>query len=178
MTMLRLRHRARLRRKEIETLASGIREAFGMDTFSPEDAVERADVGEGTTVLLLGEEILMLEVQERPLPTVRGLLRWPAVKRWVTVDMGAVPYVCNGADVMAPGIVDADRSILEGHLVWVRDERNQRPLAVGEAVMTGEVMAVAEKGKSIRALHHVGDEYWTHGHEEPETPPAGEPEKA
>jgi len=65
-----------------------------------------------------------------------------------------------------------------GALVWVRDEKNLRPLAVGEALMTGAEMAESRKGKSIRALHHVGDEYWTVGHEEPETPPAEEPEKA
>jgi len=113
-----------------------------------------------------------------PVLSVRGLLKWPATKRWVTVDMGAVPYVYNGADVMAPGIVEADPAIAVGDLVWVRDEKNRRPLAVGAALMTGAEMAAAEKGKSVKAVHHVGDEYWTHGHEEPEKPAPDEAEKA
>jgi PUA domain protein len=173
---LRLRHRSRLRRKEVEAVAAQILETFGAETFQPDDPVERAEVGEDRVGLLLGEDILALDLGGRVALTVRGLLRWPASRRWVTVDMGAVPFVYNGADVMAPGIVDADRVIARGDLVWVRDERNKRPLAVGEALLSGAEMAAAEKGKSIKAVHHVGDEYWLHGHEAPEKP-APEPEE-
>jgi len=76
------------------------------------------------------------------------------------VDMGAVKFVYNGADVMAPGIVKADASIAIGDFVWVRDERNLRPLAVGEALMSGAEMGASEKGKSVRSIHHVGDDLW------------------
>ena len=176
--MLRLRRRERLRRKEVEGVAERLLSAFGAVTFAMDAAVERAEVSDDLAALLLGEEILALELRGAPVLTVRGLLKWPAAKRWATVDMGAVPYVYNGADIMAPGIVDADREIAAGNLVWVRDERNKRPLAVGEALMTGAEMAESRKGKSIQALHHVGDEYWTFGHEELETPPAEAPEKA
>jgi len=176
--MLRLRRRERLRRKEVEGIAERLLSAFGAVTFAVDAAVERAEVSDGLAALLLGEEILALELRGVPVLSVRGLLKWPATKRWVTVDMGAVPYVYNGADVMAPGIVEADPAIAVGDLVWVRDEKNRRPLAVGAALMTGAEMAAAEKGKSVKAVHHVGDEYWTHGHEEPEKPAPDEAEKA
>jgi PUA domain protein len=74
--------------------------------------------------------------------------------------MGAVKFVYNGADVMAPGIVEADPAIAIGDFVWVRDERNRQPLAVGEALMSGPEMAAAERGKSVKSLHHVGDDVW------------------
>src|SRR5437870_9801198 len=74
-------------------------------------------------------------------PTIRGLLVFPAKKRAVTVDMGAVRFIYNGADVMAPGIVDADPGIRAGDIVWVRDEKNGRPLAIGRAIMEGAAMA-------------------------------------
>ena len=164
--MLRLRHVARLRRKEVKDLREALVAAFGTDPFQEEDALESAEVGEGLTALVFEGQICGLQVRGAATLTVRGLLRWPATKRWVTVDMGAVPFVYNGADVMAPGIMDADRSIAVGELVWVRDEKNLRPLAVGEAVMTGEQMAVSEKGKSIQSVHHVGDELWKYGTEE------------
>jgi len=128
--MLRLRRRERLRRKEVEGVAERLLSAFGAVTFAMDAAVERAEVSDDLAALLLGEEILALELRGAPVLTVRGLLKWPAAKRWATVDMGAVPYVYNGADIMAPGIVDADREIAAGNLVWVRDERNKRPLAV------------------------------------------------
>ena len=91
---------------------------------------------------------------------MRGLLAYPAKKRWVTVDMGAVKFVYNGADVMAPGIVDADPSITPSDLVWVRDEKNLRPLAIGEALTSGPEMVASEKGKAVNSIHHVGDALW------------------
>src|SRR2546427_119836 len=88
------------------------------------------------------------------------------VKRAVTVDMGAVRFIYNGADVMAPGIVDADPGIRAADIVWVRDEKNGRPLAIGRAIMDGPTMAREEKGKAIQTIHHVGDEIWRLGEEE------------
>ncbi len=102
-------------------------------------------------------------VQGEPFPTVRGLLRTPVTRRYVTVDMGAVPYVTNGADVMAPGIVDADPHIEEGQIVWVRDERNLMPLAVGRALLPGQQMLVANRGKAVDTIHYVGDWLWAVG---------------
>lgn len=168
--MLKLRHIARLRRKEVRDLKDTLSSTFGSEPFPDEDLVEGAEVGDGRTALLVGGRIVGLVIVADPVLTVRGMLLWPATKRWVTVDMGAVPFVYNGADVMAPGIVDADRTIVVGDLVWVRDEKNLRPLAAGAALTTGEEMAVSEKGKSIRALHHVGDDLWKYGDVEPASP--------
>ncbi len=114
-------------------------------------------------VLLRGSEALALVVSDAPVPTVRGLLRAPASRRYVTVDMGAVPHIYNGADVMAPGIVEADPAIEPGQLVWVRDEANRQPLAVGEALASGVAMAAGAEGKAVRTLHHVGDWIWEMG---------------
>ena len=74
--------------------------------------------------------------------------------------MGAVAYVYNGADVMAPGIVDADAGIRTGDFVWVRDEKNGRPLAVGRALMDGTTMVTERRGKAVESIHHVGDDLW------------------
>src|SRR5436853_7001931 len=114
-----------------------------------------------------GEEPIALVVGDGIAPTVRGLLAFPATKRAVTVDMGAVRFIYNGADVMAPGIVDADPGIRAGDVVWVRDEKNGRPLAIGRAIMDGPTMAREEKGKAIQTIHHVGDDIRRLGEEEP-----------
>jgi PUA domain protein len=92
--------------------------------------------------------------------TVRGLLKYHATKRYVTVDMGAVRFVCNGADVMTPGIIGFDASIKEGDLVWIRDARNLQPLAVGRALLGADRMVLKEKGKAVTSIHYVGDRLW------------------
>lgn len=159
MATKRFRRRKRLREKEREALARRLEEAFGASPFGPHDDVDRAE-GEGVDVLYAHGEIVALRVEGEPAPTVRGLLRTRATKRYVTVDAGAVPHIYNGADVMAPGIVAADPAIAEGDLVWVRDERNRVPLAVGRALMPGPEMVAARQGKAVATLHHVGDALW------------------
>ena len=61
---------------------------------------------------------------------------------------------------MAPGIVDADPSILKDDYVWICDENNKKPLAIGIALMSGEQMKQSKEGKAIKNLHYVGDELW------------------
>jgi len=156
---MRIRRRQRLRRKEIAEYSEGIASALGVNPFGGRDDIDLAEAGEWR-LLIADNEVRGIVVGDRPFLTVRGLLAHPATKRFVTVDMGAVRFVYNGADVMAPGIVDADPGIKPGDLVWVRDERNRRPLAIGEALMAGPEMVASEKGKAVRTIHHVGDALW------------------
>lgn len=159
MTELRLRKRHRLRHKEIVSLASKIDQTLGTKSFGISDTIDMAEGPDYEVVFVEGKILAFLPGGE-PFLTVRGLLKYGATRRYVTVDMGAVKFVYNGADVMGPGIVASDESIAEGDLVWVRDERNLRPLSVGRALVGSEVLSRKEKGKAVAALHHVGDKLW------------------
>ena len=78
----------------------------------------------------------------------------------IVVDMGAVPYVCNGADVMAPGVLSIIGDFKEGALLIVVDERHNRPLAVGTALFNSEEMKNKKHGKSVKIIHYIGDRLW------------------
>lgn len=174
---LRLRNRARLRRKEITELAERLQNALGTSAlFAEEDPVEVAE-GPDRRFLLLRNEIIGFYEGDQAFLTPRGLLTWPATRRFITVDMGAVRFVTNGADVMGPGITDADPTIQPGQPVWVREERHGKPLAVGVALADAAALRAKTKGKQVKTLFWVGDKVWTWGHEEPEPePPAPEAE--
>ena len=91
-----------------------------------------------------------------PLLSRRDLLdRFPSV----TVDMGAVRFVCKGANVMRPGITSHD-SFEKGQVVCVREERHGKHLAVGTALMSGAEADAAEKGEVVRNIHYVSDRLW------------------
>ena len=90
-------------------------------------------------------------------PTVLLLLQNPPENRYVTVDMGAVKHVLNGANIFAAGIVDADEAIKPGDAVYIRDEKYEKPLAVGIALMDGNVMVSEKKGMAVKNIHHYGD---------------------
>jgi PUA-domain protein len=163
--VLRLRRRTRLRRKEALEFINRLNVAFGMAIPTDEAPMDEAEAGT-MHIIFRGGEPLAFVMGSDLAPTIRGLLAFPAQRRHVTVDMGAVPFLYNGADVMAPGIVDADPAVRPADIVWVRDEKNRRPLAVGKALVDGPTMIREERGKAIETLHHVGDDIWRIGEDE------------
>jgi len=160
--MLELRHRHRLRRKEIKKIADDIEAALGVKTFDEGEAVDLADA-QKLEVVLFGNEVVAVILEGKAFLTVRGLLKWPASRGFVSIDEGAIRFICNGADVMGPGITGADRSIQAGDLVWVRDGKYLKPLAIGKALVSGEVMTSKAPGKAVKSLHYIGDELWNIG---------------
>lgn len=159
MSELSFRKRHRLKSKEVRAVATRMEEALGIETLSSEPAVDRAR-GVDMDFLLINGKIAYLVVDEVPFPTLHTLLAKGLDRNWVEVDEGAVRFLANGADCMAPGVVAADTTIEEGAWVYVRDARHKRPLSVGKALMSGTDMIIADKGKAVRTLHWVGDSIW------------------
>lgn len=165
MSDWRIRRRNRLKQKESRALRDRLREVFGeVALWGDEAAVERADAPD-FGVVFVDQEVRGLEQDGEPFLSVRGVLAYRPDRRYVTVDMGAVRFVTNGADIMAPGITDADPGLREGDWCWVRDENNHQPLAIGRCLVPGAGMGAARKGKAVKMVHHIGDKLWTWGQE-------------
>jgi PUA domain protein len=77
----------------------------------------------------------------------------------VIVDMGAIPFVCNGADIMAPGIVETSQ-FNKGSIIVVRDINHNKALAVGVSLKSSQEIESAQTGKVIENIHYVGDKIW------------------
>lgn len=118
--------------------------------------VVEADVGK---IYLVNGKPLFFKVGERTLPT---LLFQDFASRApkIVVDMGAVPYVCNGADVMAPGIRRVEGEFGKGDLVLVVDEKHGKLLALGESVYDAESARKTKQGVVVKTLHFVSDKIW------------------
>ncbi|MCJ2533922.1 MAG: RNA-binding protein, partial [Candidatus Thermoplasmatota archaeon] len=116
----KIKNRHRLKSKEIKQLIKTLKNRFSSDFFDSSSSVEMGNLNEDDIVF-----------------TLRGLYKYQPKEYFVIVDMGAVGFVTKGADVMAPGIVDADECIQEHDYVWVCDEKHKKPLAVGIALITG-----------------------------------------
>jgi len=159
MSDIRIKKRGRLREKEIKSLSEEISEKVGMQVFTLKDTIDKAESSE-FDVIFVNNEILAMVISGKAFLSVKGVLKYYPPRSYVTVDMGAVPFVVKGADIMGPGIVDADKEIKVGDFVWVRDVKNQRALAIGEALVTGEEMLQRKSGKAIKNLHYVGDKLW------------------
>ncbi len=150
-----------MRERDAKNLSSILEETMGVPVFDDEPI----DVAESTDFKLIfaGNEIFGLIYEEKPFLTIRGILKYKPTKRYVTVDMGAVPFITNGADAMGPGITDADPEIQIGDMVWIRDVRNEVPLAVGVALRPAAELIEKKQGKAVTTIHHVGDRLWKSG---------------
>ncbi len=82
--------------------------------------------------------------------------------RKITVDMGAVKFVCGGADVMRPGITHVDDGISRDNIVIVVDEKHKKALSVGVPLYSDDEMKKMKEGKVIKNVHWVGDKIWNY----------------
>ncbi|RLG15894.1 MAG: RNA-binding protein [Candidatus Nanohalarchaeota archaeon] len=80
----------------------------------------------------------------------------------ITVDMGAVKFVCSGADVMRPGVTHIDENVLKDDTVIVVDEKNGKALCVGIALEDADEMNKMKLGKAVKSVHFVGDKIWNY----------------
>ena len=156
---VKIKNRYRLKGKDIKKFQSELRDTFDNDFFDEKSSVETGNLDEIKMVFVDGEPCFMIH-DDRIVFTLHGINKYKPKQNFVVVDMGAIKFVVNGADVMAPGIVDADEDIAENDQVWICDETHRKPLAIGIAVMTGTQMIKEKQGKAIRTIHYVGDRVW------------------
>ena len=135
-----------------ESLAATLGVAVDADSFEAVELVE-AD----WEVVLVDGEPLVLYLDGEPFVTVQGANALSPERRVVTVDAGAIEFVSNGADIMRPGVVEADPGIDQGELVVVAEETHGKFLAVGRALTDGADM-VGDQGRVVESIHHVGDD--------------------
>lgn len=151
-----VKSRHHLRGDEIDDIVEGIEAALGVTVEG--DAFEDVEFKDSDRqVVLVDGEPLVAFFDDEPFLTVNGANEFPPTVRVVTVDAGAISFVSDGADVMRPGITEADEEIGEGDLVVIAEETHGKVLAVGRALVNGDEM-VGDNGKVVESLHHVGDE--------------------
>ena len=155
---MKIKSRNVLRKTDEKALINDIEEAFGDTVVFRNRKLELVETDEAEFIFVDGEPILF-RIEGKIFPTVRGALKLTPSRRKVVVDPGAVRFIINGADVMGPGIVEADPEIKEGDLVIVVEKAHGKALAIGKALMPGKDM-VGKSGKAIKSVHYVGDELW------------------
>ena len=155
---MKIKSRNVLRKTDEKALISDIEEAFGDTVVFRNRKLELVETDEAEFIFVDGEPILF-RIEGKIFPTVRGALKLAPSRRKVVVDPGAVRFIINGADVMGPGIVEADPDIREGDLVIVVEKAHGKALAIGKALIPGKDM-VGKSGKAIKSVHYVGDELW------------------
>jgi PUA-domain protein len=153
---MEVKSRHHLRSDEVDTITTALSENLGVELDA--DSFEKVEFDDSDwDVVLVDGDPLVLYLNDEPFLTVQGANQYPPEKHIVTVDAGAVSFVSDGADIMRPGITEADDDISEGDLVVINEESHGKFLAVGRAQTDGDDM-VGDSGKVVKSLHHVGDD--------------------
>ena len=111
--------------------------------------------------IITGKGIKILKINDDYLPFLsetETLEKFPSV----TVDMGAVKFMCKGANLMRPGI----RSFTEFEkvkLVCIVEESQHKFLAVGKSVVSSQEVENMDKGEVLKNLHYISDKFWETG---------------
>lgn len=133
------------------------------DLLSQVKTINITEIEPGSS-LLSGEDFMAVRIGDHVLPFLakeENLKSFPSV----SVDMGAVQYVCNGARVMRPGIVAMDE-FNDGDIVVVKDSKHGKYLAVGLALKSSAEAQAMAKGPVVDNKHYVGDKFWNAHKEE------------
>ena len=111
--------------------------------------------------IITGNGIKILKVNDDYLPFLsetKMLERFPSVM----VDMGAVKFMCKGANVMRPGIKKFTE-FEKDQLVCIVEESQHKFLAVGKAMVSSSELEEMEKGEVVKNIHYISDKFWETG---------------
>jgi len=111
--------------------------------------------------IFTAKDIMILQIEETYLPFLSQtslLEKFPHV----LVDMGAVKFMCNGANVMRPGITSYSEFDRE-QVVCVIEESQHKFLAVGKSLVPSSDLETMEKGEVVKNMHYISDKYWEIG---------------
>jgi len=146
-------------KSETNALIKTITEQWGME-FPKIKNLKVHEISDDAQIIT-GKGIKILKVENDYLPflsEIETLKRFPNV----TVDMGAVKFMCKGANLMRPGIKNFSE-FEKDKLVCIVEESQQKFLAVGKSVVSSEELEKMDKGEVLKNLHYISDKFWETG---------------
>jgi malignant T-cell-amplified sequence len=111
--------------------------------------------------MITGQGIKILKINDEYMPFLSEtqlLEKFP----YVMVDMGAVKFICKGANVMRPGIKKHNEFEKE-KIVCIIEESQHKFLAVGKSLVASSELERIEKGEVVKNMHYISDKFWEVG---------------
>ena len=159
---MQIKARKFLSKKDKKLLQAKLSEIYGesivdfiQKTANLEEA--RSDIG---IILLKDNRIWFFSHNDILVPTIHCLRESSLKLPKVIVDVGAIRFITNGADVMAPGVVFFDENIHKGRIVSIHEEKAETIIAVGLSLMDTQEFDKTKKGKVVKMLHYLKDSIW------------------
>lgn len=159
--MSKIVRRRYLREKDVKSLLSDLSKRFKVDPkilFGVKPHVEMTETRD-IEIIIINSKPLLARLEGSLLPTLKFEAFFPYLPK-IVVDMGAVPHICNGANVMAPGVVRIDGDFRKNDFLLIVDERYERSLGIGIALFDFQLIGDRKKGEIVKNVHFIGDKLW------------------
>jgi len=153
-----LTNRTILKDRDSKPLIEDLNKIPGFEHLSRKSRVETEAVKSSEVIFVDGIPVAF-KSEGQFVPVLTNTVALEKMPR-VTVDMGAVPHVVGGADIMAPGIRKVEGTFGENGLVVIIDEKHGKFLSVGRSLLDSQALVATKKGKVIVNFHYVGDAVW------------------
>jgi PUA domain protein len=111
--------------------------------------------------IIVGNGVKILKTNDEYIPflsEISLLEKFP----YVMVDMGAVKFLCKGANVMRPGIKNYNE-FKKGEIICVIEESQRKFLAIGKSLVSSLDLEKMERGEVIKNMHYISDKFWEIG---------------
>ena len=100
MAELTIKKRHAIKKGQLNSLMQKLSESIGDDAkLYTAPMIEIAETAAKFNIYIIDKKPLLMEKDEWAFPTLRGAVMRPFSGRRIIVDMGAVPYMVNGADI-------------------------------------------------------------------------------
>ena len=161
---MNIKQRHFIKSSEIKTLKADILKQYDQNfidqIFPRKSRIEVIYTEAGDVLYAINNMLKLWKSNDGYLPVLTLLLNKQVTLKTIVVDMGAIRFVTNGADVMRPGITKIDSNIKKGEIVRIADESHDKTLAVGKAMYNAQEMESIKKGKVVKNLHTIKDSVW------------------
>ena len=159
---MQIKGRKFLSNKDKRLLQMKLSEIYGesiVDLIQNTENLEEARADEGK-ILLKENRMWFFSYNDLLIPSIYCLRESSMKLPKVIVDVGAIRFITNGADVMAPGVVFFDETIRKDAIVAIHEERAETIIAVGMSLMDAQEFEKTKKGKVVKMLHYLKDDIW------------------
>ncbi|MGY5147851.1 MAG: PUA domain-containing protein [Candidatus Nitrosopumilus sp. bin_7KS] len=146
-------------KSETSTLLKTVSEKWGMELPKMKNVKVHQILDDAQ--IITGDGLKILKVDEDYFPflsEIEMLEKFPTV----TVDMGAVKFMCKGANLMRPGIKKFTE-FEKDKIVCIVEESQHKFLAVGKSLVSSSELETMEKGEVIKNMHYISDRFWETG---------------
>ncbi len=109
-------------------------------------------------ILLKNKEPYLIKLDEEYIPHLKSVKEenFPIIY----IDNGAIPFLLKGADMMRPGIEKIEKNFKKDDIVAIKNLNYPKIIGIGKSLISSEELKNQEKGKSIKVLHYLKDQYY------------------